>query len=488
MMKRFISLIVAGIFILATLPVVAPAPARAWTHGTSASCPYATDNGCAAANPNGSFQNAGLLTSATQSGQNSLLYLHPMTFNIPAVDYPIGPDKTLTPQDPRNITTGNSGGACAWDGTEVGCSGSGVLTGVLNNYDFCGSKIGKAAVSVYAGGTPSAGSSLTITNSYFCLQASGGGQLSWGGGGGNNWSFVYKNNQCDGTSATSSSDYCLRDDVDAVGTSVDVEYSAFTNQNVPRVSTGLTNATWKFRYNFVQGLNDISTAIHGEIMLRNCTGARANCTSTEDDTGNFIVWNRIAVHSQNNATFFPSDGASDGLTLGFVNFVNNVVVTNLAADGIASVGNGLFGQRASTLGNVTITGNWLDASGSGDCGISGAVSGGNTVGAQQTGTVLNVTSLSGSFGNNPIEPGWQAFHSAYTTSSITSFGTASGNTGTYNMSGSSQSAGPDSNWTLVPGFTSQTLTGNMLLNDPSHTGSPTAIGYTGPQMAATNCF
>jgi hypothetical protein len=159
-----------------------PQSAQARLHGGIANgapagtCLYPTDNGCAAANQNGSFKNTSLLTSAQQSGQTSRLPSHPMTFNIPGVDYPIGPDKTLTPQDPRTISDGvcayaATGGPMPW----VYCAGTGTINETLNNYDFCGSKIGKTQVLLYAGGVggvsqnPTLGSTFTVTNSYFCV-------------------------------------------------------------------------------------------------------------------------------------------------------------------------------------------------------------------------------------------------------------------------------------------------------------------------------
>jgi len=455
------------------------------TSVTAGACAYSIDNGCAAANRNGMFQNASLLTSAQQSGQNSLLPTHPMAFNIPAVDYPVGPDKTLTPRDPRTINDR----ICHYvpsppaSAEVVECDGSGVLNYTINNYDFSGTKIGKAPVLLYFDTQASPGSVMTITNSYFSVPRIDSKSIGFHG----NWSIIFKNNQCDGTSAVRDvSQFCFGDDGDSVGTTFVAEYNAFTNMNVGRVAGGFRYMTTAWRYNFIQGLNDLLTANHGEVALRTCS--QNNCTSSEEYNGNFIIWNSTPAGSVNNATFFPSTGASNRLRFTSVKIINNISVNNLGRDGSLQVGNGLFDFRAANYGDVTITGNWLDSAGQGNCGISGASSGGNSVTASQSGNIVNVTGLSSSFGTS-IEPGYMFFHAGgYTTTTITAFGTAFGSTGTYTVDGPPQTVASDGAWTLVPGFKSQTLGGNYLLNDPRHTGVPTAIGYTGPQFSPTNCF
>jgi hypothetical protein len=458
---------------------------------TPGACRYATDNGCAAANRNGSFQNASLLTSAQRNGQNSLLPRHPMTFNIPGVDYPIGPDKTLTPQDPRAISDRvckyqATGGPIPW----VYCAGTGIIHETLNNIDFCGRKIGKTPVMLYVGGVgggtqnPALGSTFTITNSYFCIPPAQN-TMGWGGGIGANWNIIYKNNQCDGGTANSGSGFCLNDDVDAVGTSVVVEYNVFTNQGVSRVAGGLNYATWTFRYNFVQGLNDLATTSHGELMLRNCGGgARSPCRPSDDYEGNFIVWNPPPASGLNNATVFPGDGSSDAVSLSSFTMKDNIIVTNRSAFGNV-INQALFNARLATLGTVTITGNWVDATGADDCSVNGVKAGGNTVTASSSGNTLTVTGLSGSFGNNPIEPGWLILHSGFTTAAITAYGKGGGNLGTYIFGGSPQTVGSDSLWTLVPGYTgTPTLAPNWNL---AGSGAPVAMGLNGPQFTATHC-
>lgn len=502
--KRAISFLTTALVILASVPVTAPA--QAWIHGlasASASCPQATDNGCAAAPANGEFKNASLLTSAQQSGQNSLLPTRAggaLTLNIPAVDYGIGPDSTLTPQDPRTI----SDGVCTYSATGgpgstpwVLCAGFGLITETLNNYDFCGSKIGKSAVPLYLGGpggsqNPDIGSVVIITNSYFCIPASGSSlaPIGWGNvGNGKNWSIKFWNDHCDGASATSSSPFCLSDDTDQPGSYVDIRYSVFTNQGVGRIAGGVNYSTFTLRYSFIQGLNDLATTNHGELMERNCTGSRHNCTSSDDYEGNFIIWNPPPSPGLNNTTFFPSDGSSDGVVFTSVTVSNNIIVTNKGAGAITGTDVGLMTvNQVSSLGNVTETGNWLDAFGTGTgCNIIGDKSTqGSGITASQSGTVINITNLNGGFANNPIEPGWQFWRSGVRVATITSLGTSVGNTGTVNVD-TSAIIGSDSAWTLVPGWTSLTQSGNYNLNDPSHTGTPTAMTISGPAMIASPC-
>ncbi len=475
---------------------VRPAPA---TGAAPGGCPYATDNGCAAANHNGSFQNTSLLTSAQQSGQTSLLPKHPMTFNIPGVDYPIGPDKTLTPQDPRTIKK-TASTPCAYTGTGssappndyVGCFGAGTFpNAILNNYDFSGTKIGKAPLGLYINSDAGTGSKITITNSYFSIPSGDSKAIGWGQPDGGNWSIVFKNNQCDGSRVTPSSQFCFGNDIDTPGTTFDAEYNAFTNQGVGRVGGGFRYMATTWRYNFIQGLNDILTNNHGEVELRTCS--HGGCKSSEDYEGNFIVWNSTARGSNNNATFFPSTGDSNGLILTSTKFVNNVIVTNTAGSPATptsghQIGQVLFGMRASSLGDVTITGNWMDATGATGCGVNGVTSGGDSVTASTSGNTLTITETSSSFNNNPIEPGWKIFHSGFVAATITAFGTGRGHLGTYTFDGAPQTLGSDGAWTVVPGFTSATLTGNYNLADPSHTGTPTPVGFRGPTMRETTCL
>lgn len=76
------------------------APAEAWLpHGTPSgggTCPYGIDNGCAAANQSAQIIFPTFFTTVRQSGQGQYKASggagsnHPPTFNVPAVDYPVG--------------------------------------------------------------------------------------------------------------------------------------------------------------------------------------------------------------------------------------------------------------------------------------------------------------------------------------------------------------------------------------------------------------
>ena len=502
MMKRAASYFLAAILVLLTVSANLT-PAQAVTpiqheHETffprgvpaSTGCPYPTDNGCAMAPANGVFQDATLLTSAQQSGQNSLLPGHPMTFNIPGVDYPIGYDKTKTLKDPRTINDS----VCQSAGTFIDCSstGGGVVNEVLDGYDFSGTTIGQPAIGIYAPNNHiSAGSTLTVTNSKFAVLSNGpGGNGDLVDIGGNFNNLVFKYNVCDGTSADATAGFCIGSGSTGTG-SMDVEYNAFTNMGVGRIAGGLTNNSFTTKYNYISGLNSLNTTNHGELMLRNCTGSRMNCVAFDDYEGNFIVWPCCVTFTGSNGdntTFFPSDGSSDGVTLTSMTISNNIVVVNSPASGNGQPDQALFNSRLSTMGTVTMTGNWVDATGSNDCSISGVKAGGNNVTASTSGNTLTVTGTSSSFNNNPIEPGWLIIHSGFTTTPITAYGTGGGNTGTYTFGGSPQTLGSDSNWTLVPGYSgTPTLTGNYNLADPSHTGIPVAMGLNGPQFTATHC-
>lgn len=418
-------------------------------------------------------------------GQNSLLPLHSNPangvhpFNIPKVDFGVGPDTTLSPIDPRTINDS----VCQWLSTFLGCTGSGLVNYTLQNVDLCGTKIGQPAVTLFVGGgsvTP--GSLFTAKNNYFCLIPGVGSPFGVSG----NYNFKIWNNKFDGSAANSSSGTPIDVGVDAAGSYVDMRYNDFVNVGVARVINGQTNSALIFRDNAVDGLNSLNTNIHGELMLRNCSGARANCTAYDDYDDNFIIYPAGAVSGVDNATVFPGDGASDGVVLSSFDFNRNVVVTNSATGGNAPLNQAMFNSRLSSLGVTNMNDNDIDASGSDDCSINGVKAGGNSVTASQSGTVITITGLSGSFGNNPIEKNWQFWRGGAKVATITSMGTSGGNTGTVNVD-TSATIPSDSLWTLVPGFTSFTANNNKGLADPSHTGVQVALGLSGPQFSATHC-
>lgn len=492
---------------------------RQVTVSAPAACPYATDNGCAAANVNGEFKDATLLTAAQQSGQNSLLPSHPMAFNIPAVDYPIGPDKTLTPQDPRNINDSvchyvNVGGSPTVE--VILCNAAGLINYTLNNYDFGGHKIGKGPVVLYLDKTPSVvslGSTFTITNCYFDVPSGTGSWAGFGVGIGftGNWSVISQNNHFDGANADLGSDAPFRDDDLALGTTFSSTYDVFTHVNTVRVYGGGANSgvAQSFQYDYIRGMNDLNTTSHGEVSLISCgSGTNPNCANQTIDhfiaKGLFIINNSLtdAYCSGgggmggciNSAQLFLSAGDKHGIKYTTVNVINNVTVTNtVGAPGGGPAtpatsriwGEALFAVGWSNSGNLTATGNWVDATGSALCSVNGP--GDPSITASQSGHTVTITAVSGSFANFPIEPNWQFWRSGVLAGTITAMGTSFGGTGTVTVDTSATIAS-DSNWIVLPGNVSATFSGNYNLADPSHVGTPTAMNIGGPDMSAANCL
>lgn len=119
----------------------------AWTHGVAgaaapATCPFATDNGCAAANQNSTYLLGSNLTNVVSNvilgGQPTTLNTHPMTTNLPGIDYPVGyftPKASLidpSVSQPAHCTysaTGNGAGHPRLD-----CSFAGTID--VEGYDF----------------------------------------------------------------------------------------------------------------------------------------------------------------------------------------------------------------------------------------------------------------------------------------------------------------------------------------------------------------
>lgn len=479
----------------------------------TAACPQATDNGCAAAGVNGEFQNASLLTSAQQSGQNSLLPTRAggaLTLNIPAVDYPIGPDKTLTPQDPRGLNDS----VCHYQATPVElvlCYASGTVNYTLNNYDFGGHKIGKGVVNLYLDKTPSAvslGSVFTISNCYFDVPAGTGARSGFGVSVGftGNWSVVSVHNHYDGTNADLGSDEPFRDDNLKFGTTFSSTYDVFTNVNTVRVYGGGADSgvAQSFNYDFIEGLNGLNTTSHGEVSLISCgSGSNPDCQGQTIDhftaLGNFIIGD---TYSQaycdsgggaggciNSAVFFLSAGEPHAIKYTTVTVSNNISVTNTSGtpatpnNGNAQWGEALFSGGWSAIGTFNVSNNWVDATGAFFCTIIGPASNGVT--ASASGNTLTITASTGSFNNNPIDLNWKIYQSGFTTANITAFGTGFGNLGTYTFDGPPQTVASSSGWILVPGIATANLSNNYNLADPSHTGVPVALNINGPTFQST---
>jgi hypothetical protein len=476
--------------------------------GVVSGCIYATDNGCAAAPANGVFKDATLLTSAEQSGQISFLPAHVPQLNIPGVDYGIGPDSTLTPQDPRTI----SDGVCSYQGTPpndfVGCASSGtVVTDTLNNFDFSGSKIGKAAVALYFGGTPAVGSSITVTNSYFSTP-SGASSKAIGFSG--NWNVLLKNDLCDGATATNptNTSFCLGDDGLTFGRTLEVDYSVFTNVNAGRVyNGGNSGASRTYKFNFIRGMNDLNTVDHGEVDLMSCgASGGTNCAnktiSLFHSEGNFIISNSLSAAycasgggangCTNSATWFFSAGATHGIQYTAVDSINNVIVTNTVGAPGTPVSKHMWGEAQfaigwASIGTLTDTGNWIDATGSTACTVNGPASGSQSVTASSSGNTLTITAAGGSYANNPIEAGWLVAHAGFTSASITAVILQSGGVGSYTFDGAPQTVGSDSAWTVVPYVHALVSSNNFSLADPSNTGIPQSINPSLPILAAASC-
>jgi hypothetical protein len=518
MLKRAIAFALSAIIVLC----VNLTPAQAWfRHGTGGgsppppvSCPQATDNGCAGANQNSSFIDINLLTSAQQSGQISFLPTRAgglLNLNIPGVDYPIGPDGTLTPQDPRTINDG----VCAWTPASVAvvcfATSGNVVHEILNNYDFSGTKIGKSSVGLYIS-TGGPGSTILVSNSYFLTPSANNTKIIGFIG---NFNITFKNIQCDGVNApTTGSSYCLGDDGQAAGTTVDIEYSAFTHVNSPRVyNGGNSGASRVWKYNFIQGLNDINSTTHGEVDLMSCgASGGTNCANKTNPLfhaeGNFIISNSLSAAycasgggaggCTNSATWFLSAGALHGIKVAQTDLINNVIVTNTVGAPGTPTSTHIWGQAFisggwASLGNLTLKGNWVDATGSTGCSVNGPASGNGTITASQSGTTLTITALGGtSWNNSTIENGWDVWRGGLKIESITAQtgqggSGRNGGIGTYTTD-TSLTLGSTSDFTLVPGHTDLDLTGNYNLADPSNTGVPTAMNISGATLAPASCL
>jgi hypothetical protein len=360
------------LFCLSVVNAKAGAPKDGASGSVVSSCPYPVDGGCGGANQNSNFKDASLFAKARQSGQRWTSE-HPMNFNVPGQDYPVGYDKTLTLKDPQ---TAKLPPQCSFDAAKsrVLCNSSGDIT--INGFDFTGaiSAIGHP-ISLQFG--PNTTGTCTVTNNKFSVDVPTGDLATWFMNG--TCGRVYKFNECRGTGAAGMLSGCIEDDSLWTSNTLDVEYNAFPSQSGARLiiasGAGGNGATWKFDYNYVQGLGQAPGGPHGEVDLYGgqCRGCGYTIRS-KTWNNNFIVWDKAAT-SQNNATFFAGTGDLNNYKTLATNINSNVIVTNRnrtsVGRGTQSVGHALVDGQWANLGVVTANNNYLDPTGAAECSRNG---------------------------------------------------------------------------------------------------------------------
>jgi len=435
---------------------------------TAAACPYAIDNGCAGANQNSNLKDPTLLASSIQSGQ-SWTSKHPMNFNVPGVDYPVGYDKTVKLKDPQTDATLLAN--CPYRAGVFLCnSGS---TPPINGFDFTG------AISAYGHPFslqfgPNTIGTCQVTNSKFLVDSTNTASPVWFKNGTCNRIFKY--NQCSGSGASGSATSCIQDDSRSPSNNSDYEYNAFPNQGFPRIITSVGSAgaglTRTFKYNYVYGLGQKDDPNHGEIDLYGgqCRGCGYTVKSVEW-TGNFIVWAKATL-SVNNATFFAGTGDQNNYRTLATTINSNIIVANRDPSGAATIGRVVVDGEWASLGAVTYNNNYVDPTGAFFCAVNGLVVQ-NTV-ATVNGNTATVTSgtLRG------VEIGYNINGPGMLQATITNVSGGGGAGTVYTFDGSPQNRGSIA-VTLTPGILSLASSGNRNLTDGSST------DVRGPQLSGS---
>lgn len=484
-------LILVSLFCLGLLQIDAAArPTHGGLSGPAApvACPFVVDGGCAGANQNSEGYDPTLFANAQQDGTFTLLPTHPMNFNVPKQDYPVGYDKTLVLKDPEANPPAN----CSYNnasrpGNVIFCNSANPDT---EGYDFTGA-ISASGQPIQLDYGPNTSGVCTVKNNKFLLNSTNTQSAMHFENGSCSRSYIY--NTCTGSGPNSVVN-CIQDDSRSASNSAVYEYNDFPNQSIARlissVGSGGFGLTWLFKYNYVDGLNqNTTTGQHGEIDLygSQCSASCPITITSKEWSNNFIIWPYMSTQVDNTATFYTSSGSQFGYFVGSTTMNSNVIVTQLTTGGLPNVSAALTRGGWSSLGNFTANNNYINPRGSLYCGLNGATTNwaGDGFAASQTSNVLTITAFPGSgWIGNDIQAGYNVNNTvgSYTQTTIQPFGsggtTGVGGTGKYLVDGPPQSLS-NSRFVLTPGLTSVTSSGNIDLTDGS------SINYAGPYLNPT---
>lgn len=461
-MRQITSIVLIKAFFFAILIMFAASPAQAYLHpGVPSSGPCQFGNayadGCPGANPNGDFQNTGFLTSAIQSGQSSILFLHPQLFNIPCVDYACGRDKTHTLKDPTtNIPTGATysatGSGAGGPLIQFNNSASGNID--VEDLDLSGASSGGiGCIELRVASNPTTSQTVTIKNNKFVdgqnCDAVGAAPILLAGGG----PRTIQNNDFDGTLGNGTP--FILDNTTSTAAPLLGTYNVFlhTSGRIAGSSHGGPDKIWRFNYD--EGLVLANTQ-HGEWDLWGGTPYAMGTYEFSYNTG---------VQDQNNpalagydvtAWFFISTGNVDSTTATNTIIVGNTLVSNKQVDGTSQNGDGLLSLGFANVGNLNISNNYYDPTGGFFCALSGQISNSNTASSSGNTVTFTGTHVSPVIGNKLYGPG-------FTSATITA---GSGNVWTFD--GPPQTVASVVGWQVTPGWTgTPTISNNVNLTDGS---------------------
>ncbi len=261
-----------------TLPLLGAGPIAT---GSTSLCPYgaALPDGCSGAPISSAFtfQVSDLMTSfGLQSGQ-TYFDPHPQTYNVAAVDYPVGPAPSGgVLLDPATLPTAS--GVCRWTPatTRIICQNDAGAGATLDGYDM--TRGGTDCIYVQINQTSVTGPVVVTNNKWIYKSGSScainGKMIAINGGSSINFSNNYLNG-CGLTSGASRVSECASQwtgNINQVviaattGGAVTAQYNAFINNPARALSySGANDFTFKWNYAEQTG----NAAAHGEFTLNN---------------------------------------------------------------------------------------------------------------------------------------------------------------------------------------------------------------------------
>ena len=411
-----IAKLAAGVLVVAALPLLLACHA-------SAACPYRpTDaDGCRDAPENGVFLKRDLTEHARQGQQRTVLASHPMPFNVPAWDYPIGYAKDAVLRDPRHDRLPDGcvfmpRGAPFSGGPQVDCAAAPLAAGplLIERWNFYQDKdcirlrieasVGRPVIirdNAFRNGATcyvSNGAMVDIVNGTFPLEVSR-----------NVFDGDHPGVRDTALAATTRGWHPIRDGRRDAGSGVGptvLRYNVFV-QNPGRALISFSNGPIDFSFNYVEDMG-LAYAINNEhVEVDAVNNPKPGVLGAWRFINNLILEGSAGVSHAGAATFYISNGFDDGSVIDDVKIRNNVVIINVPAGGSAFTGAALFatGHNRYKLGvnaakgfyAIAVTGNYVDPAGAYACALNSpyardveAVISGNTLSIAAIGSGLKV--------------------------------------------------------------------------------------------------
>lgn len=441
--------------------------------GGSGACPWAIDNGCAAAGP-GSFQNLTFFTTAIDDGGANVLASHPMNWNVTGADFPVSFDPATVFVDP---TTASLPG-CSYNpngqmvtggpmGPVLSCSAIGADK-IEPNVDMTGASSGGiGCIGLRIGA--SSDHAVIFTNSKFKLSGfciTAGAWMEQSG----NFGIKIIHSQIDGDYLTNLTAILplVDNGSNLTNTKVfDYDYMVNIGNRIEGGARGQGSLTIAHSYIVNYGAGTTAASLHGELALNGGQGA----TLAFDPIiyqGDTIVYPSATTGQEWTTTMYIATGTDAQSGVSALLDGNTVIVNKIG--GAQLVGYGFFVQQLITLGSLTVTNNALYHNGANaGCGLNGPQT--NAFTASTSGNTWTKTS-----GTSTIKIGQHIDGPGFTQATITG---GSGNVWTFD--GPPQTIAASSPWTVTPAIGTITQGNNIDLADGS------AMTFTGPRLISGHC-